>query len=93
MDEKIDTRNLPRVLIEEKRRQTRKLQQLGMTRAETGAQVGVLDTAGRWLKPDKKNLKVNCDGRHIGDGRHLSPDQEKLTQMLIIDKAPDLLGW
>ncbi|MDX1739318.1 MAG: IS630 family transposase [Alphaproteobacteria bacterium] len=92
MEEKIDARTLPRDVIEEKRRQAQQLRKRGMTREEIGEIVGVhADTVGRWLKLDKKNLKVNHGGRKTGEGRHLAADQEKQIKRLIVDKTPDQL--
>lgn len=92
MEEKIDARKLPREVLEEKRRSAHQLRKRGMTRAEIGEIVGVhADTVGRWLKLDKKNLKVNRGGRKTGESRCLSADQEKQIQSKIIDKTPDQL--
>jgi len=92
MEEKIDARKLPREVIEEKRRQAHQLRKRGMTRAEIGAIVGVhADTVGRWLKLNKKQLKVNRGGRKTGEGRHLTVDQEKAICRMITDKTPDRL--
>lgn len=92
MEEKIDARQLPRDVIEEKRRQSHRLRKRGMTRAEIGEIVGVhADTVGRWLKLDKKNLRVNHGGRKLGEGRHLTDEQERQIKRLIIDKTPDQL--
>lgn len=92
MEEKIDARKLPREVLEEKRRLAHQLRKRGMTRAEIGEIVGVhADTVGRWLKLDKKNLKVNRGGRKTGESRYLSADQEKQIKSMIVDKTPDQL--
>lgn len=92
MEEKIDTRKLPREVIEEKRRQSQRLRKRGMTRKEIGEIVGVhADTVGRWLKLDKKQLKVNRGGRKLGQARHLTAQQEKKIRQMITDKTPDQL--
>lgn len=92
MDEKIDARKLPRDVIEEKRRQARRLRERGMTRAEIGELVGVhADTVGRWLKLSPGQLRVNHGGRKAGEGRHLTSDQEKRIRRMITDKMPDQL--
>ena len=92
MEEKIDTRKLPREVIEEKRRQSQRLRKRGMTRKEIGEIVGVhADTVGRWLKLDKKQLKVNRGGRKLGQARHLTAEQEKKIRQMITDKTPDQL--
>lgn len=92
MEEKIDARKLPREVIEEKRRQSKRLRERGMTRKEIGEIVGVhADTVGRWLKLDKHQLKVNRGGRQLGQARHLTEAQEKAIQKKIIDKTPDQL--
>lgn len=92
MEEKVDARKLPRDVLEEKRRLAHQLRKRGMTRAEIGEIVGVhADTVGRWLKLDKKNLKVNRGGRKVGEYRRLSKDEEKTIRSKIIDKTPDQL--
>ncbi|MEZ5517400.1 MAG: helix-turn-helix domain-containing protein [Gammaproteobacteria bacterium] len=79
METKIDTRKLPREVIEEKRRMAHRLRKRGLTRAEIGEELGGVhaDTVGRWLKLDAKHLKVNRGGRKVGDARRLSADQEQ----------------
>lgn len=92
MEEKIDTRKLPREVIEEKRRQAHKLRKRGLTQAEIGEIVGAhANTVGRWLKLNQKHLKVNHGGRKTGEGRRLTAEQETKIQQLIIDKTPDQL--
>ncbi|MCP4252804.1 MAG: IS630 family transposase [Candidatus Scalindua sp.] len=92
MEEKIDTRKLPREVIEEKRRQSQRLRKRGMTRKEIGDIVGVhADTVGRWLKLSEKQLKVNRGGRKHGESRHLTANQENKIRKMITDKTPDQL--
>ena len=92
MEEKIDTRKLPRDVIEEKRRQSQRLRKRGMTRKEIGDIVGVhADTVGRWLKLSQKQLKVNRGGRKLGESRHLAADHENKIRKMITDKTPDQL--
>lgn len=93
MESKIDTRKLPRDVIEEKRRMAHRLRKRGLTRAEIGEELGGVhpDTIGRWLKLDVRHLKVNRGGRKVGDARHLSEDQEKQIRSMIVDKTPDQL--
>lgn len=92
MEEKIDARTLSREVLEEKRRQAHRLRERGMTRAEIGKIVGVhADTVGRWLKLDKRNLKIKRGGRKLGDARLLSAQDEKQIRSKIIDKTPDQL--
>lgn len=92
MEEKIDARKLSRDVLEEKRRQAHRLRKHGLTRAEIGDIVGVhADTVGRWLKLDRRNLKVNRGGRQRGDARLLSAKEEKQIRTKIIDKTPDQL--
>lgn len=93
METKIDTRKLPREVIEEKRRMAQRLRKRGLTRAEIGEELGGVhaDTVGRWLKLEKQNLKVNRGGRKKGEARRLSADQEKMIRSMIVDKTPDQL--
>lgn len=92
MEEKIDARKLSRDVLEEKRRQAHQLRKRGLTRAEIGEIVGVhADTVGRWLKLNRRNLKVNRGGRQRGDARLLSAKEEKQIRAKIIDKTPDQL--
>ena len=93
METKIDTRKLPREVIEEKRRMAHRLRKRGLTRAEIGEELGGVhaDTVGRWLKLDAKHLKVNRGGRKVGDARRLSADQEQMIRSMIVDKTPDQL--
>lgn len=93
METKIDTRKLPREVIEEKRRMAHRLRKRGLTRAEIGVELGGVhaDTVGRWLKLDSRNLKVNRGGRKEGEARRLSAAQEKQIRSLIVDKTPDQL--
>ena len=92
MEEKIDTRKLPRDVIEEKRRQSQRLRKRGMTRKEIGDIVGVhADTVGRWLKLSQKQLKVNRGSRKLGESRHLAADHENKIRKMITDKTPDQL--
>lgn len=92
MEEKIDARKLSRDILEERRRLAHQLRKRGMTRAEIGEIVGVhADTVGRWLKLDKKSLKVNRGGRKTGEARSLSAEQEQQIKSKIIDKTPDQL--
>ena len=93
MESKIDTRKLPREVIEEKRRMAHRLRKRGLTRAEIGVELGGVhaDTVGRWLKLDCRYLKVNRGGRKLGEARRLSAEQEKLIRSKIIDKTPDQL--
>lgn len=93
MESKIDTRKLPREVIEEKRRMAHRLRKRELTRAEIGEELGGVhpDTVGRWLKLDTRDLKVNRGGRKLGDARRLSADQEQRIRSMIVDKTPDQL--
>jgi len=93
MESKIDTRKLPREVIEEKRRMAQRLRKRGLTRAEIGEELGGVhaDTVGRWLKLNPRELKVNRGGRKLGDARRLSAEQETLIRSMITDKTPDQL--
>lgn len=92
MNEKVDTRKLPRELLEEKRRTVYRLRHRGMTRAEIGEIVGIHpDTIGRWLKLDKHELAINRGGRKAGDARRISAVDERRIRQKIVDKSPDQL--
>ncbi|MDQ1363731.1 MAG: hypothetical protein QG652_1593, partial [Pseudomonadota bacterium] len=92
MEKKIDARKLSREILEEKRRLAHQLRKRGMTRAEIGDIVGVhADTVGRWLKLDKKNLKVNRGGRQPGSIKRLTQAEEDIIRRKLIDKTPDQL--
>jgi hypothetical protein len=68
MEEGIDARKLPQAELEEKRRQSHRLRERGMTRVEIGEIIGVdADTIGRWLKLSPKQLELNRGRRKSGD--------------------------
>jgi transposase len=93
-----DARSLPAVVQEEKRKQAiRMWKTKRYTHKEIGEQVGVhYLTVGRWVRIyQAKGLKAlkasEQQGRPVGAGRLLSPEQEKAIQQLLIDKTPDQL--
>jgi len=85
-----DTRSLPALVQEEKRKQTKRY-----THKEIAEQVGVhYLTVGRWIRAYQtdgiKALKAcELQGRPVGSGRLLSADQQERIQRLLIDKTPD----
>lgn len=93
-----DARSLPAVVQEEKRKQAiRMWKTKRYTHKEIGEQVGVhYLTVGRWVRTYQsdgmKALKASeQQGRPVGSGRLLSPEQERAIQQLLIDKTPDQL--
>lgn len=93
-----DARSLLAVVQEEKRKQAiRMWKTKRYTHKEIGEQVGVhYLTIGRWVRifqaEGMKALKASeQQGRPVGAGRLLSPEQEKAIQQLLIDKTPDQL--
>ena len=95
---KEDARSLPAVVQEEKRKQAIRMWKTNRyIHKDIGEQVGVHSlTVGRWVRTYQaegiKALKA-CEqqGRPVGSGRLLSPEQEKSIQRLLIDKTPDQL--
>ena len=91
-----DARTIPPYALEERRKQAIALHKKGMTNIEIAEIVGVhRNTVGQWIakwkKGGSKNLRVQSSGRPRGSGRHLSPEQEKTIQKLIIDRHPEQL--
>lgn len=91
---KIDARKLTPQLQEEKRLLAIKLLGDGFTQARVGELIGVhRDTVGQWFRAHKQRgklaLKSKPRGKAMGAGRHLSPEDEKHIQRLIIDKRPE----
>ena len=92
MEEKVDARKLSRDVLEDRRRQARKLRKRGMTRKEIGEIVGAHpDTVGRWLKLGAGELAVDRGGRRQGQGRHLTAEQEAALRRRIVDRTPEQL--
>ncbi|MEW8057699.1 MAG: IS630 family transposase [Candidatus Thiodiazotropha sp.] len=94
--DKTDARKLPLAVLNERRRRAVKLRESGMKLREVAAQVELsIPTvmsahrayqAGGWAA-----VNVKPRGRKRGDGRQLTPEQEKLIRSLICDKTPDQL--
>jgi len=94
---KEDARRLSPSAQEEKRKLAIRLwKRSAHTQKEIAATVGTTpETLSRWVKRYKESglssLKSKPRGSKIGDRRHLTPDQEKRLQSLIVDKTPDQL--
>lgn len=92
MTSKIDTRQLPFAVIQEKRRTAKELSKLGMLRAEIGKILNVHpDTIGKWLKLKDHELALKKRGPKLGEYRLLTHEQEERIKRLIIEKTPDQL--
>ena len=68
----------------------------GRSRGEVAGALGVhLKTITRWTGEHKKHgaavFAVRKRGPKTGEARHLSPQQEKTLQRMIVEKTPDQL--
>lgn len=93
---KEDARSLPAAAQEEKRKQAVRMRKRGHTYKAIGESVGVHErTVIRWIRTYETRgtaaLKAKQQGRPMGVGRSLTPDQEKRIQKLITDRTPDQL--
>ncbi|QYZ64746.1 MAG: endonuclease DDE, partial [Gammaproteobacteria bacterium (ex Lamellibrachia satsuma)] len=93
---KEDARSLPALAQEEKRKQAVRMRKQGQTYKAIGESVRVHErTVIRWIRTYEtqgdKALKAKKQGRPMGAGRCLTPEQEKQIQKLISDKTPDQL--
>jgi transposase len=91
-----DGRKLPREALEERRkviiRMWKANSKVQDIMAATGACYGSVYNIWRDYKTKGKTaIPVHPRGHKLGDGRHLSEDQEKSIQKMIIDKAPNQL--
>lgn len=83
---------MPLAVLEEKRRDARRLKKQGLTNIEIGAAIGIHgNTVGQWLKLPLHQLSYQRPGRKVGSGRRLSEAQEGAIRKLLIDKTPDQL--
>ena len=72
------------------------MRKAGKSRGEVAAALGVhLKTITRWTGEHKKHgaavFSARKRGRKPGEARHLSPEQEKALQRMIVEKTPDQL--
>ncbi len=93
---KIDTRTLPIAVVNERRRQAVKLRIEGVmlkdiVRITELSPTTIIAAHKTYLEGGWKAVPVSAGGRPVGDGRTLSPDQEKLIQAKICDHTPDQL--
>ena len=91
-----DARKLPPSAQEEKRKLGIKLWKKGYSAINIAEMVGVSSRSiNNWVNKYEKEgptgLKSKARGSKHGSGRHLTPDQEKRLQSLLIDKSPDQL--
>jgi transposase len=91
-----DARTLSPDELLERRKQAVALHGKGMTRTEIAEVVGVhRNTVGQWIakwtQGGSHGLKAKSSGRPAGSGRHLTPEQEKRIQRLIVDRHPEQL--
>ncbi len=94
--EREDGRKLTREALEERRKTLIRMWKAGNTPAEmmaaTGACLSTIHQVWRKYQVEgKKSIAVHARGHKMGDGRHLSPEQEALIQKQIIDKHPEQL--
>jgi transposase len=93
---KTDARSLSSQAQEEKRKLAMKLCKEGLSQTRVAELLGVSrETVSRWKRKQSrggaKALKSKRRGRTMGDGRHLTPEDEQHIQRLIIDKRPEQL--
>ena len=91
---KIDARKLSQEVQEEKRKQAIRLYKTGKRYKEIAGLVEVhFETVGKWVRAYQsggiKEITSKTKGRKPGVFKHLTPEQEKRIQKLIIDKTPD----
>jgi transposase len=92
MKKQTDGRKMSLSVLEEKRRDARRLKKQGLTNIAIGAALGVHgNTVGQWLKLSPHQLRYERPGRKVGSGRRLSEAQEAAIRKLVIDKTPDQL--
>ena len=68
--------------------------ELGKTRRETAELLGVNEnTVGEWCAEYEESgddaFRVKAQGRPVGDGRLLSPDEEQQMRELIVNSLPE----
>ena len=91
-----DARTLGQATQAELRRQAIKMRKTGKSRGAVAEALGVhLKTITRWSGEHKKLgaaiFVARRRGAKPGGARHLSPEQEKTLQRMIIEKTPDQL--
>lgn len=94
--EREDGRGLGKDALEERRKTIVRMRKAGKTYAEIAVATGASVSAAyriwvRYKHEGAKALKPGHRGIKLGDGRHLSPEQERQIQRKIIDKHPDQL--
>lgn len=96
--EKVDTRTLPREVLEEKRRMAIRLrEELNLTWKEIARLVQVhlttvLGWSKRYQQAGEAGLKDRRQGRAKGEGRRLSPEQESRIQEVLLHDRPSQHG-
>lgn len=91
-----DARTLSPDELLERRKLAVALHNKGMKRIEIAEVVGVhRNTVGQWIakwqEGGSHRLKVKSSGRPAGTGRHLTGEQEKKIQRMIVDRHPEQL--
>ena len=91
-----DARKLGEATQAELRRQAIKMRKAGQSRGAVAEALGVhLKTISRWSGEHGKLgaaiFVARRRGARLGGARHLSPEQEKALQRMIIEKTPDQL--
>ena len=94
---KEDARTLPEHAQEEKRKQAIRLKLEGFKITEIAKMVGVRrQTIKIWISKYEtegvEGIKSKTRGRHLGDGRTLSPDQELKIQEALRTTLPENYG-
>jgi transposase len=96
--ERIDTKKLSREVREQMRRECVRMRKKGISRAEVADILGLNpSTVSQWWqayqREGARSFKLGIPGKRKGQGRKLSPEQEKRIQELLIDKTPDELKF
>ena len=91
-----DARNLPLVVLNERRRRAVKLRERGMTLRDVASEVElsvptVMSAHRAYREGGWSAVNVKPRGRKQGEGRQLAPEQEAEIRRLICDKTPDQL--
>lgn len=89
-------RSLSRAARHQRRVQVIRLREAGHTYDEIARQVGlsrtgVFDICRRYAEGGAAALHDAVGGRQVGEGRHLSVEQEQAIRALICSKTPDQL--